>query len=92
MESSESSDDATGEEGAGDRSYSEEASSEYYESPKSSEGRLGGALALAIGAARPAFAPLAPTLGRVETKEVKKKKRASDQRTSEENSQGKRAI
>jgi hypothetical protein len=50
-----------------------------------------GALALAIGAARPAFAPLAPTLGRVETEEVKKK-RASDQRTSEENSQGKRAI
>jgi hypothetical protein len=35
MESSESSDDATGDAGAGDRSYSKEASSEYSKSPKS---------------------------------------------------------
>ena len=46
MESSESSDDATFDAGAGDRSYSEEASSEYSESPKSSEGVLGGHLRL----------------------------------------------
>jgi hypothetical protein len=46
MESSESSDDATGDAGAGDRSYSEEASSEYSGSPKSSEGGLGGRLRL----------------------------------------------
>jgi hypothetical protein len=38
MESSKSSDDAGGEAGAGERSDSEEASSEYFESPKSSEG------------------------------------------------------
>jgi hypothetical protein len=93
MESSESSNDAMGDAGAGDRSYSEEASSEYSKSPKSSEGGLGGALALAIGATRPAFAPLTPTHGWVESEEVKKKKkRASDERTSEENCQGKRAI
>jgi hypothetical protein len=36
----------TGYAGAGDRSYSEEASSEYSESPKSSEGGLGGRLRL----------------------------------------------
>jgi hypothetical protein len=46
MESSESSDDATGEVGAGDRSYSEEASSKYSESLKSSEGGLGACLRL----------------------------------------------
>jgi hypothetical protein len=40
MESSESLDDATGDAGAGDLSYSEETSSEYSESPKSSEGGL----------------------------------------------------
>jgi hypothetical protein len=44
MESSESSDDATGDAGAGHRSYLEEASSDYSESPKSSEGGLGGHL------------------------------------------------
>jgi hypothetical protein len=44
MESSESSDDATGDAGAGDRSYSEETSSEYSDSPKSSEGGLRGRL------------------------------------------------
>ena len=54
----------------GDRSYSEEASSDYSESPKSSEGGLRGALALA---------PLAPTHGRAESGEVKKKKRSNDQ-------------
>jgi hypothetical protein len=46
MESSKSSDDAIGEAGAGDRSYSEEASSEYSELPKSSEGGLGARLRL----------------------------------------------
>jgi hypothetical protein len=51
-----------------------------------------GALALSVGAARLAFASLTPVHGRVESEEVKKKKRASDQRTSEENSQGKWAI
>jgi hypothetical protein len=55
-------------------------------------GRTWGPLALTVGAARPTFAPLASTHGRVESEEVKKKKRAIDQRTSEENSQGKRAI
>jgi hypothetical protein len=40
MESFESSNDAGGEAGAGDQSYSEEAFSEYSESPKSSEGGL----------------------------------------------------
>ena len=51
-------------------------------------------LALAVSAARPSFAPLAPAHGLVESEEVKKKKkkRASDQRTCEENSQGKRSI
>jgi hypothetical protein len=44
MESSESSDDATRDARAGDRSYSEETSSEYSESLKSSEGGLGGRL------------------------------------------------
>jgi hypothetical protein len=38
MESSESSDDARGEAEAGERSDSKDASSEYSESPKSSEG------------------------------------------------------
>jgi hypothetical protein len=42
MESSESSDDATGDTGAGERSYSEETSSKYSEYPKSSEGGLRG--------------------------------------------------
>jgi hypothetical protein len=53
-----------------------------------------GALALAVGTARPAFAPHTPTHGRVKSEEMKKKKKkiASDQRTSEENSQGKWAI
>jgi hypothetical protein len=46
MESSESSDDARGEVGAGKRSDSEEASSEYSESSKSSEGGLGARLLL----------------------------------------------
>jgi hypothetical protein len=46
MESSESLDDAVGEAGAGDRSYSEEASSEYSKSLKSSEGGLGARLRL----------------------------------------------
>jgi hypothetical protein len=46
MESSELSNNATGDAGAGDQSYSEETSSEYYESPKSSEGGLGGRLRL----------------------------------------------
>jgi hypothetical protein len=92
MESSESSDDATGDAGAGDRSYSEEASSEYSESPKSSEGGLGGACACRQRG-EASLCPLAPAHGRVESEEVKeKKKRASDQRTSEENSQSKRAI
>jgi hypothetical protein len=45
MELSESSDDATGDAGACEQSYSEETSSEYSESPKSSEGGLGGACA-----------------------------------------------
>jgi hypothetical protein len=45
MESFESSDDAMGDAGAGDRSYSEDASYEYSESPKSFEGGLGGACA-----------------------------------------------
>jgi hypothetical protein len=44
MESYESSDDATGEAGVGDQSYSEEASSEYSDSTKSSEGGLGALL------------------------------------------------
>jgi hypothetical protein len=87
MESSESTDDATGDVGAGDRPYLEEASSEYSESPKSSEGGLGGALALAIGTARLAFSPLTSAHSQVESEGVKKKKKkASDQRTSEENS------
>jgi hypothetical protein len=51
-----------------------------------------GALALAVGTVRPAFAPLASTHGRVESEGAKKKKRESDQRTYEENNQGKRAI
>jgi hypothetical protein len=46
MESSESSDDTTGDAGTGDRSYSEEASFEYSKSPKSFEGGLGGRLHL----------------------------------------------
>jgi hypothetical protein len=46
MESSESSDDAGGEAEADDRSDSEEPSSEYSESPKSSEGGLGARLRL----------------------------------------------
>jgi hypothetical protein len=45
-ESSESSNDAEGEAGAGDRSDSEEASSEYSESLKSSKGGLGARLRL----------------------------------------------
>jgi hypothetical protein len=44
MESSDSSNDAMGDAGAGDLSYSEDASSEYSESPKSFEGRLEGRL------------------------------------------------
>jgi hypothetical protein len=45
-----------------------------------------------VGAARPASAPPTPAHGRLEREGVKKKKNASDQRTSEENNQGKRAI
>jgi hypothetical protein len=41
MESSESSDNVTGDAGAGDRSYLEDASSDYSESPKCSKGGLG---------------------------------------------------
>jgi hypothetical protein len=48
MESSESSNDAMGGAGAGDRSYSEEAFFEHSESPKSSEGGLGGRLRLPL--------------------------------------------
>jgi hypothetical protein len=59
MEWSESSDDATREAGVGDRSYSEEASSEYSESPKTSEGGHGACLCLA-SARRGQLLPLLP--------------------------------
>jgi hypothetical protein len=59
MESSESSDDAGGEVGAGERSDSEDASSEYSESPKSSEGGLGARLRL-LSARRGQPRPLLP--------------------------------
>jgi hypothetical protein len=46
MESSKSSDDAMGDPGAVDQSYSEETSFEYSEPPKSSKGGIGGHLRL----------------------------------------------
>jgi hypothetical protein len=42
--------------------------------------------------AKPTPTPPTPAHGRLEREGVKKKKKASDQRTSEENSQGKHAI
>jgi hypothetical protein len=80
MESSKSSDDATRDTGVGERSYSEETSSEYSESPKSFEGGLGGGggLALPVSAARLSLALLAFGHGRAEGGEVKKKEMASD--------------
>ena len=78
MESFESSDDATGDAGAGERSYSEETSSEYSESPKSSEGGIGGACASRQHGG-PSLSFLASGHGRVEGEEVKRKEKASDQ-------------
>jgi hypothetical protein len=92
MESSESSDDTRGEAGAGERSDSEEASFEYSESPKSSEGGLGARLCLpSVRRGQPL--PLLPLPhGWLEREGRTKKKKADDQRTSEENSRGKQAI
>jgi hypothetical protein len=78
MEISESSDDTTRDAGAGDRSYSEEASSEYSESPKSSEGGLGGCLCF-VRMVGPSPATLASAHGRAEGGEVKRKEKANDQ-------------
>jgi hypothetical protein len=64
-ESSESSDDAGGETGVGDPSDSEEnSSSEYYESPKSSDGGVGSRLRLLL-------LPMAEADGREEKDAVK---------------------
>jgi hypothetical protein len=83
MESSESSDDAGGEARAGERSDSKEASSEYSESPKSSEGGLGARLRLPL-ARRGQPRPLpASTHGWLE-KERAKKKKADNRKISEE--------
>jgi hypothetical protein len=78
MEMSESSDESTGDAGAGDRSYSEETSSEYSESPKSSMGGLGGRLRF-VSMMGPSPATLASAHGRAEGGEVKRKEKANDQ-------------
>jgi hypothetical protein len=62
MELSESSNDATGDTEAGERSYSEETSLEYSESLKSSKGELGG-LALPVSRAAPFLALLSSSHG-----------------------------
>jgi hypothetical protein len=82
MESSESSEDAMGDAGAGERSYSEETSSEYSESPKSSEGGLGGGggrLRFLSARWRPLLPFLLPAMVHAEGGEVKKKEKTSDQ-------------
>jgi hypothetical protein len=93
MESSESSDDPTGDAGVGDRSYSEEASSEYSESPKSSKGGLGGRLSLpSMRRGQPL--PLLPYPWSCESGEVekKKKKRANDQERVEKTARASRLF
>jgi hypothetical protein len=75
MESSESSDDATGDAGAGERSYSEETSSEYSESPKSFEEDLGGACTShQLGGALSCLSSLWPWLTRKEKRQGRRRR------------------
>jgi hypothetical protein len=83
MESTESSDDAGGEARAGERSDSEDTSSEYSESPKSSEGGLGARLRL-LSPRRGQPRSLLPLPMVVWRRIEREKKEIDDRRMSEE--------
>jgi hypothetical protein len=92
MESFESSDDVGGEARAGERSDSEEAFLRVHQIPEVLRGRTRSTLALAISAARPTTTPPASTHGWLEKERAKKKKKADNQRISEESNMASRLF